>query len=118
VKWYGEAKSKSEYRLTGFGKDFPFRTHDNVGDLLVIVIHGLDNFHAYVLDQDDDIEEIEAALGVEVIESWESFPPHRPAKETPDQCLERQFRAYIKPLTAFPSTSALRLKPDDAWRHV
>src|SRR4051794_23610622 len=37
IKWYGAAKS--EYRLTTFGKDFPYRTHDNVGDLLVIVVH-------------------------------------------------------------------------------
>src|SRR5258708_15498777 len=32
VKWYGE-KTRSEYRLTRLGKDFPFRTTDNVGDV-------------------------------------------------------------------------------------
>src|SRR5579863_4549492 len=31
VKWYGVG-TRSEYRLTRFGRDFPFLTFDNVGD--------------------------------------------------------------------------------------
>ena len=33
ITWYGAAKH--EYRLTRFGKDFPFLNEDVVGDLLV-----------------------------------------------------------------------------------
>src|SRR5215204_218541 len=36
VTWYG-AKTRSEYRLTRFGKDFPFLASDTVGDLLVLI---------------------------------------------------------------------------------
>src|SRR5690349_611718 len=28
IKWYGK-ESRAEYRLTSFGRDFPFRTFDN-----------------------------------------------------------------------------------------
>jgi len=35
VKWYGN-KTRHEYRLTCFGKDFPYLIADTVGDLLII----------------------------------------------------------------------------------
>ncbi len=36
VKWYGKG-TRSEYRLTRFGKGFPFLTPESVGDLLVLI---------------------------------------------------------------------------------
>ena len=60
VKWYGAAKS--EYRLTRFGVGFPFITHDCVGNLLVLIPEDYTHFLAFVLDLEDDIEEIQAAL--------------------------------------------------------
>src|SRR5262245_34940043 len=36
VTWYGQG-TRHEYRLTRFGKDFPFLNEDAVGNLLVIV---------------------------------------------------------------------------------
>src|SRR5689334_6239834 len=36
VKWYGRG-TRSEYRLTRFGRDFPYLTADSVGDLLVLI---------------------------------------------------------------------------------
>src|SRR5271163_198206 len=36
VKWYGKG-TRSEYRLTRFGKGFPFLTAESVGDLLVLI---------------------------------------------------------------------------------
>lgn len=66
VKWYG--KAKSEYRLTRFGKGFPFLHEDVVGDLLVIIPVSYAEFSAFVLDLDEDIEEIQTALGVEVLD--------------------------------------------------
>lgn len=73
VTWYGD-RSRSEYRLTRFGQDFPFRTHDNLGDLLVLVSSSLTEFRAYLLDTDEDIEGIQSALGVEVVEQWAAYP--------------------------------------------
>ncbi len=101
VKWYGVG-TRSEYRLTRFGKDFPFLTADNVGDLLVLVPRTTDQFVAYVLDSDDDIEEIEAALGVLPFERWGVYQNGVAQIETEDECVERNFRAFADPLDRFP----------------
>ena len=35
VVYYGQ-ETRNEFRITRFGKKFPFRTDDNVGDLLIL----------------------------------------------------------------------------------
>lgn len=106
VTWYGD-KSRSEYRLTRFGKDFPFRTFDNLGDMLVLVPVTISEFHCYVLDTDEDMAEIQATLGVEIVEQWGAYRGGREAvTETPDDCMDRHFREFMKPLDDFPSTIA------------
>ncbi|MGH3054644.1 MAG: EcoRII N-terminal effector-binding domain-containing protein, partial [Gaiellaceae bacterium] len=65
VKWYG--KAKSEYRLTNeLSGDFPYRTADNVGDLLVLIPLSMNEFHGYVLNPEDDLDDIEAELGIDL----------------------------------------------------
>lgn len=104
VKWYG--KAKSEYRFTGFGRDFPFRTADNVGDLLVIVPESHQHFFAYVLDHDDDIIEIQAALGVEIQDVSAVYDKDAAAfEETEDDCIDRRLRAFVDSLESFPTTA-------------
>ena len=53
IKWYGVG-TRSEYRMTRFGRDFPFLTPDNVGNLLVLIRTGKSSFHGYVLDKAED----------------------------------------------------------------
>src|SRR5258705_11104270 len=48
VTYYGR-KSRDEYRLTCFGKGFPYLHEDMVGDLLVLIPQALNNFLAYVI---------------------------------------------------------------------
>lgn len=104
VTWYG--KAKSEYRLTRFGEDFPFLTADSVGSLLVLIPKTLDEFHAYVLDYDEDIEEIQSALGVEVIGSWGIYEAGKlPEPESENDCINRHFRKFAEALKDFPTTT-------------
>lgn len=107
VKWYG-ARSRSEYRLTRFGRDFPFRTFDNVGDLLVLIPVDLTHFLAYVLDLEEDIEDIQAALGVEISVSWAAFRNGQPQvpPEDEEECIERRFRRFSEALRAYPTGEA------------
>jgi len=105
IKWYG--KAKSEYRLTRFGKDFPFLTDDAVGDMLVLIPQDHANFKAFVLDNDDDMEDIQAALGVEVGEFWGAFRNHVPQIETENECIERRFRRFAQDLKKVPRGSRL-----------
>lgn len=102
VTWYGKG-TRHEYRLTRFGRDFPFLNADAVGNLLVLVPVTLESFHAYVLDLEEDIELVQAALGVEVIDSWGVFEPGREHVEDEEECLERHFREFAAVLEDFPT---------------
>jgi type II restriction enzyme len=102
LKWYGVG-TRREFRLTGFQRDFPFRTFDNVGDLLVLIPRSFTEFIAYVLDEEEDIEEIEAALGVEIVRTWGAYESGRTQSESEDECVERRFRRFVKALKEFPS---------------
>lgn len=102
ITWYGQL-TRSEYRLTRFGKDFPFLVSDFIGDLFVLIPTSRDSFEAYVLDSSEDIEVIQAALGVEAIEGWAVYDQEAPKVESEDECVNRHFREFVKALTSFPS---------------
>lgn len=106
VKWYGRAKS--EYRLTGFNRErnFPFISHDCVGSLLVLVPERIDRFFMHVLDLEDDIEDVQAGLGVEAVGGWALFELGTVPAETEDECVDRRFRTFAAALAGFPPTAA------------
>ena len=106
VTWYGQG-TRSEYRLTRFGRKFPYLEADRVGDLVVLVPTGSSAFSAFVFDSAEDISDVQAALGVEVIDGCAAFDPNRIASaEHEDECLARQFKAFADQLVAFPSGDA------------
>lgn len=107
VTWYGRAKS--EYRLTGgFDSEFPYIDSDSVGSLLVLVPVDHANFIAYVLDTDDDIADVQAALGLEIIEVWGVYHPAGMVQpETENQCIDRQFREFAARVEGWPRTGAI-----------
>lgn len=102
VKWYGKG-TRSEYRLTRFGKGFPFMSPETVGELLVLIPESHSRFKCYVLGTEDDIQEIQSALGIEIIGRWACFINGAPQEETEDECIERQFQEFAEQLKAFPS---------------
>lgn len=103
VTWYGKS-TRSEYRLTRFGRKFPFRTADKVGSMLIIVPRDQDNFIAYVLDSDDDIAEVQAKLGVEVIGEWALYGGDIDSQvETENECIDREFREFASAVSEFPT---------------
>jgi len=102
VIWYGQG-TRSEYRLTRFGRNFPYLENDNVGSLLVLIPKTISEFCAYVLDLDEDIEEIQAALGVELIKNWVAYEEGIAIAETEDVCLNRKFRDFVATVKVLPS---------------
>lgn len=103
VTWYGN-KTRREYRLTCFGKDFPWRTADSVGDLLVLIPKNATEFIAYVLDNDADVEAIKAALGVEMLGTWGIYREGiaQFEKEGENKCIQRRFRAFVDSFDKYP----------------
>jgi hypothetical protein len=115
VTWYGKG-TRSEYRLTRFGRDFPWLAGDCVGDLLVLIPATPSEFIAYVLDSDDDVVEIQAALGVELIQTWGIFRNGvaQINVEDEDACLDRHFRAFTELAETFPEGRIISATARDA----
>jgi type II restriction enzyme len=114
VTYYGR-KSRDEYRLTCFGKAFPYLQEDMVGDLLLLIPQDLHNWLAYVIDEGPDIDDVQAALGVEIIEGWGVYDID--AKLEPlaeDACIDKRFRAFAEPLAAFPTGASFSTAARDA----
>ena len=55
MKYYGQ-HTRNEYRITRFGRNFPFLQDENTGDLLIIAKQSEDNYSGYVLSSDEDID--------------------------------------------------------------
>lgn len=55
-KYYGVG-TRNEYRITRFGRGFPFLNDDNVGDLLVLARYDKDYYEGFVLQSDEDIDD-------------------------------------------------------------
>ena len=101
VTWYGQG-TRSEYRLTRFGKGFPFLNTDSVGDLLVLIPTATYEFSGYVLAREEDIEALQSALGVNVQRFWDLYGGPQLPLETPSECIEHYFRGFVNSISAFP----------------
>lgn len=100
--YYGKG-TRNEYRLTRFGKGFPYLTDDNVGDLLVLAKKSKDYFEAFVLSSDDDIEDFFASLNISSTETNGIIP--KQFEQTAEESVVECFIKYIKTLTVdFPPT--------------
>lgn len=104
VKWYGE-KTRHEYRMTGFGRDFPLAGNnpDLVGNLFVLIPKDLNHFNAYILHTEDDIEEILAALGIEILGTYGLYNQGAVQVEKEDDCIEKQFLKCAMGVEIMPS---------------
>lgn len=103
--YYGVG-TRNEYRLTRFGKGFPYLSDDNVGDLLIICKKGNTEYDAFVLQKDEEIEDFFAALNISVNDTNKIIPKQFQisAEDRMYQC----FISYLKSLDVdFPSTTFL-----------
>jgi len=103
VKWYG-TRTRSEFRLTRFGRDFPFRTEADLGNVLALVRTAPRTFRAYVLDTEEEIEYACAALGVEFVGTYALYPAR--AVMDVNACLKEQFAEFAASCAGYPSGAA------------
>ena len=66
--YYGKG-TRNEYRITNFGRDFPFLTTEYTGALFVFVKADEENYLVYVLNSDVDIETFLIAFGLSPTET-------------------------------------------------
>ncbi len=63
MKYYGQG-TRNEYRITRFGRSFPFLQDDNVGDFLIIAKFTEEDYAGFVLSSDEDIDEFFATFNL------------------------------------------------------
>ena len=95
--YYG--RKKNEFRITCLGKNFPFLSEENVGDLLVIAQESEHYYHAYVLQTDQDIDEFFAYFNLSpdstnhLIDTSQAGNHFHSINEAIEQCIA-QFDAF------------------------
>lgn len=118
VTWYGKGKKekpRSEYRLTSFGRKFPYLNEDMVGDMMVLIPKDHRNFLAYIIDLPEDIDDVQAALGVEAIGTWAIYDSQRePPELSEDDCIDQQFRKFAESVRKFPAGRVFSEKAKEA----
>lgn len=103
--YYGVG-TRNEYRLTRFGKGFPFLNEENIGDLLIIAKKEDKYYEAFVLSSDEDIDEFFDVFGISSTETNGILP--KTTELTVEARIQLLFHQFIGKLTVdFPSTIEL-----------
>lgn len=111
--YYGSG-TRNEYRLTRFGRDFPFLKDENIGDVLVICKKSEDYYEAFVLSHDEEIDGFLNNLNISSTDI-NGIIPKQNELSSEDKILNC-FSEYIKTLTTdFPSTYELALNSRNCY---
>ena len=113
--YYGQG-TRNEYRITRFGKDFPFFEEDNVGDLLIIAQYTSENYVGYVLQSDEDIEQFFAYFNLSPTETNQLVDIK--GFEQPDEKLERLLRAFVDKFENFPETMRMACGAQECYNEA
>jgi hypothetical protein len=112
--YYGQ-KTRNEYRITRFGRGFPFLKDEYVGSLFVIVQISSEYYRAYVIESDEDIESFLNALGISASQTNRLISNIR--NETPT--LYDLFSRYILSLQIdFPTTAEISDKAREFYKVI
>lgn len=99
--YYGRG-TRNEYRVTRFGRKFPFFEDDNVGDLLIITKHSEEDYKGFVLNTDDDIENFFSYFQLSPNESNQLIDIDNAIK--PNKRILTLFEDFVCKFNSFPET--------------
>ena len=102
--YYGQG-TRNEYRITRFGKGFPFFGEDNVGDLLIIAKQSEDYYYGFVLQTDEDIDDFFAFFNLSSEMTNQLI--YTSQAKTPDKLLETNIQKLVSKYTDFPGTTEM-----------
>lgn len=105
--YYGQG-SRNEYRITRFGRGFPFLNEEHVGDLFVLVQVEETFYNAYILSGDEEIEEFFLEIGMDVTQTNSIIEKGDISTEP---SIDELFQKYLEELTVdFPDTKEISRK--------
>lgn len=100
MKYYGQ-RTRNEYRITRFGRDFPFLNDEYIGSLLILSKMTDSDYVVYVLSSDDDIDGFYAYFNLSPNETNQLITA---GGTDPDKKLEMFFQEHVRELDDFPTT--------------
>jgi len=110
--YYGVG-TRNEYRLTRFGRGFPYLTDDNAGNLLVLCSVSGRYYKAFVLETDEDIDEFLISLNISPVNTNGIVEKD----SNPEEALRICFEGFLNSLqTEFPETALLSKQARDCYR--
>lgn len=115
MKYYGQG-SRNEYRITRFGRGFPFLQDDNVGDLLIIAKFTEEDYVGYVLSSDEDIDEFFACFNLAPDETNQLIDIAGTVK--PDIKIVQLLEDFVSRYSNFPETRQMALGARDCYNHA
>ena len=99
--YYGTG-TRNEYRITRFGRGFPFLTTEHTGDLFVFVKNDSEDYSGYILETEDDIN---AFLGAFAMGPTDTGTIIQTDEMRLDAQVELAFAEFIQTLTVdFPAS--------------
>lgn len=104
--YYGQG-TRNEYRITRFGKNFPFFEEDNVGDLLIIAQCDENYYYGFVLQRDQDIDDFFAYFNLSPEKTNQLIDVTQ--TNTAEKQLEKDIEEIVALYTGFPETRQMAL---------
>lgn len=101
MEYYGRG-TRNEYRITRFGRHFPFLQDDNVGNLLIIAKFTEEDYTGYVLSSDEDIDEFFATFNLAPDQTNQLIDVAGVVK--PDERIAQLLKEFVNRFTRFPET--------------
>ncbi len=112
--------SKRELRITKFGRGFDIINPDRTGALFVLTKQSRDDYSAFVLDTEDEIEEFLSTFGISATETNCLFGAGGVQRSTVEQQAIEEFVLSLQ--VEFPETEAMsqaaRTISDTVYNHV
>lgn len=113
--YYGKA-TRNEYRVTRFGRNFPFLQDDNVGDLLILAKFTEEDYAGYVLSSDEDIDEFFATFNLAPGETNQLIDIAGIAK--PNEIIAKLLQEFASRFNSFPDTRQMALGARDCFNEA
>ena len=93
--YYGQG-SRNEYRITNFGKGFPYFRPEYTGALFVLVHQEEDDYLGFILNTDDEIDQFLSAFALSPAETNNLIDTDHTTEETKEKILIDQFVDSLK----------------------
>ena len=113
--YYGKG-TRNEYRITNFGRGFPFLRPEYTGALFILAQFGEENYQGYILNTEEDIDQFLDAFGLSPTETNKLIDVGQVHAETREQYAIQEF---ISQLTVdFPASEEMSAAARDIQNRV